>query len=346
MSTNISSPVKGHKRLLAQYQYTGSDEDGEDHFDEIPQDRSSRNIKRLSKGYQKDDFVASDHIDPDDFEDDDEIFAPVRVAGRPQRKRQKSLPPPITIDEKMQSLNEIHRIIVDDFVLNARRESKKLLLARNLRAAPFTDTMLTEMAIRFPKDKQELLQIPHIDPDKVELYHKQFLSLVREWEQRYHTLRDQEEDRPDDPNHQNVVDLLTSDDEDAGGTAHGLESSQEEQSSYFHQPDDQVVGFNNQMEMLQSARLAQRPRPKPPANTGDTDVRPYRGGSQAGGKKPFSKKSYRKSNTSNGEGDGASHSRRKSAGPAGLRKASSAKSSRPAAGQRTFVTGGINMMPT
>lgn len=349
MSTNISSPVKGAtKRRLAQYQYTRSDEDEDDDdaFDENPRVKTSRLSNRPSKGYRRDGFVVSDEINPDDFEDDDGIFAPVREAGGHQRKRKNSLPPRITVDEKMQSLNPTHRSVVDEFLYYAREESKKLLLARGLRAAPFTDTVLTEMAIRFPRNKEEMLQIPDIDPDKVELYHSKFLPLVSSVEARYHELMAQVEDRPDDPNHRNVVDLVSDDDDDPAGEAVG--SSQEEQSSYFHQPNSGAAAdFNKQMQELQSNRLAQRAKPKAPAPPDDTEGRRYRGGSQTGGKRPSFKKSYRKSGGNTGEGGPSRHLKKKGSTVVGARKTSaSTNPARPTTAQRTFTGGGIGMMPT
>lgn len=85
-------------------------------------------------------------------------------------------------------------------------------------------------------DETELLEIPGIDPDKVERYGKRFLKLIRNTHCGYEDLMQQQEDRPIDPNHQNVIEI-SSDDEfaDDGEFDDFREenSSQEERSRYF-----------------------------------------------------------------------------------------------------------------
>jgi len=342
-STNISSPVKGgNKRRLAQYAYHDSDESDGSSFETMPPPRTSKSASRAPSAYRKDGFVVSDHIDPDDFEDDDGIFAPVREAGKPRKKRRNSLGTPITVDERMQSLNKHHRLVLEDFLYHAREENQKVLFAKSLRAAPFTDTILTEMAIQFPKNKDEMLRIEGIDSEKVSLYHHKFLPLIRNAEKRYQDYMEQEADRPNDPNHKTVVDLCSDDNDDTGNTADGLGSSQDEQSSYFHQPDSDVVDFNKQMQQLQSDRLAQRPKPQPSAPTDEGGGRRSWGGGEGNGKRASFKKS-RKSGGSNGEWGSSRFPKKRGGGPTGN---SGARTNKPSGGQRTFAAGGISMMPT
>ncbi|KAK5188684.1 ATP-dependent DNA helicase sgs1, partial [Cryomyces antarcticus] len=168
LSTNVSSPIQAaSKRRLARYE----------HHEELH-----------PNGYYRDSFVVSDPAD-DDFVDNDEqsddAFEPIREAGRPRKETRKELGPPITIDEKMERLNATHRMVVDDFVNHAKRECNEILISKSLRAAPFTDTVLREMAINFPKTEPELCAIAGIDPDKVQLYGKRFLKLIRNAEDFY-----------------------------------------------------------------------------------------------------------------------------------------------------------------
>lgn len=91
-----------------------------------------------------------------------------------------------------------------------------------------------------------MLEIPGIDPDKVERYGKQFLQLIRNAQHGYETLMQQQESCPLDPNHINVIDI--SSDDDYGGDEDfdelgGENCSQEEQSSYFQAPPE-VDAFN------------------------------------------------------------------------------------------------------
>ena len=92
-----------------------------------------------------------------------------------------------------------------------------------------------------------MLEIPGIDPDKVERYGKIFLKLIRDAHRGYEAMMQQQEDRPQDPNHQNVIDI-SSDDE--YGKSDGLveidadEESLGEPSRYF--PSHDVSAFNAQ----------------------------------------------------------------------------------------------------
>ena len=81
-------------------------------------------------GYIRDDFIISD-AEGDDLEetdDDEDAFEPIRVAGKPVRSRKWQLGPPITTDEKLDHLNETHRMIVEDFVHHAKEEGNNVSL--------------------------------------------------------------------------------------------------------------------------------------------------------------------------------------------------------------------------
>lgn len=219
-------------------------------------------------------------------------------------------------------------------------------MARNLRAVPFTNTMLTEMAIRWTKNKQEMLQIKGIDPEKVELFAPKFLELVKNSKQRYDTLMyEKESRRPMDPNHKNVIDLVSDNGEDA---VDGVASSQDEQSSYFQQVPG-AIDFNKQMHILQNARQAEGKKARSTAMSDEQDGgRRKRGGGPADGKRTSFKKNHRKSGGSNGSEAPPHQGRKKAAsGASSPRKVSGTKVGKTAAaGQRTFTGGGIGMMPT
>ncbi len=89
-----------------------------------------------------------------------------------------------------------------------------------------------------------LIKIPDIDPNKVELYGKNFLKLISSTENHYNAVMQCDEDRPQDPNHQNVIDISSDDDEDYGSSdeLHD-DGSQEERSGYFPVNPD-VERFN------------------------------------------------------------------------------------------------------
>ena len=113
-STNVSSPVQGaSRRRIAQYTRTNADPNLD------------------ANGYIRDGFAVSDHDGNAFHETEDESddgFGPIREAGRRQRSKKRQLGPPITIDEKLEGLNPTHRMVVDDFMVHAVQESKKVSL--------------------------------------------------------------------------------------------------------------------------------------------------------------------------------------------------------------------------
>ena len=93
-----------------------------------------------------------------------------------------------------------------------------------------------------------MLELPGIDPDKVQRYGKRFLKIIRASQGVYESLMRQQEDRPQDPNHQNVIDISSdgdSADDDGFGDFELEDGSQEERSTYFKAPAD-VNAFNAQ----------------------------------------------------------------------------------------------------
>jgi bloom syndrome protein len=185
--------------------------------------------------------------DSSEGEDELSFFEPVRVRGVMPPNTEHQLGPPITDDEKLARLNPTHRHVLGDFVDNAKKESGAIMLQKGLRNQPFSDSILREMAINFPLSKQDLLEINGIEPEKVELYGPRFLRLIKEAHNTYEALMRAQEDRPDDPNHQNVVEI-SDDDLEVGLEAEDAddhEFSDEETSKYFQLAPD-VAAFNAQ----------------------------------------------------------------------------------------------------
>ena len=65
--------------------------------------------------------------EPLETEDDssDDAFGDIREAGKPHRSKKRQLGPPITTDEKLETLNQTHRSVVDHFMWEANELSKK-----------------------------------------------------------------------------------------------------------------------------------------------------------------------------------------------------------------------------
>ena len=125
-STNVSSPVR--KRIKQSHAK-----------------RKSEDVPLHRNGYERDDFVISDKEELLEEEDEEDGFEPVREAGRSVRRRQKDLGPPITSDEKLEQLDELHRDVVENFVAEAEKLGDKVR-SRNSAAKVYVN--LSRFAIR------------------------------------------------------------------------------------------------------------------------------------------------------------------------------------------------------
>ncbi len=111
-STNVSSPLQAaSKRRVKQ------------NFNPQPELELRRNV------YGRDDSVPDEDEDGPCHETEDESedgFGPIREKGQSRSVSKRSLGPPITIDEKLERLNNIHRMVVEDFLNNAKELSQKV----------------------------------------------------------------------------------------------------------------------------------------------------------------------------------------------------------------------------
>lgn len=98
-----------------------------------------------------------------------------------------------------------------------------------------------------------MLEIPGIDPDKVERYGQRFLKLIRNAQRGYYEMKQQQDlprnvprDLPNDPNHETVINISSdeefADDYDLDDFM-DEDGSQEERSSYFRAAPE-VDAFN------------------------------------------------------------------------------------------------------
>ena len=104
-----------------------------------------------------------------------------------------------------------------------------------------------------------MLELPGIDPDKVRRHGKRFLKLIRSSQTQYEKMMQQNEDRPQDPNHHLVIDLSSDDDDDDienGASADDEPPPQGERSQYFQSQSD-VNAFNAQCETYLLLALGQ-----------------------------------------------------------------------------------------
>ncbi|PYH37379.1 RecQ family helicase MusN [Aspergillus neoniger CBS 115656] len=184
-STNVSSPVQAaNQRRLSRFRYQGGAGDTTD-----------------------------DDADSDGFER-------IRIAGKPAQEKRRTPGPPITQDRRFEQLDPLHKAVAEDFMVYAKNYCQDLVMQKGLRNQPFTDSVLREMVIVFPKDMAELATIPGIDRDKVNRYGGQILKLVRDTQRRYAELKKEQDDADGvvpDPNHHNVINLTSTEDEFSDG---------------------------------------------------------------------------------------------------------------------------------
>lgn len=124
-STNVSSPLRASKnravpRAKAATLKQGYTDNG---FvvDDDESDQAFETRHENQRLHQR--SVRRIQIEEDDSEDD---FGPIREAGRPQRSRRRDIGPPITMDEKVASLNPAHRDVLEGFLLEAKKESENV----------------------------------------------------------------------------------------------------------------------------------------------------------------------------------------------------------------------------
>lgn len=295
------------------------------------------------QGFVFDDEEDEDYMEDDDDEDDG--FEPIREGGRmapPPPRPTRRVGQRITADATMESLNDMHRLVVDSFVVQAKKIAEKIQNDQFMHAVPFSDTVLRQMAIRFTDTEEQMLQIPNADPEKVRLYGKRFTKLVKDCRRQLNELTGASEDsRVLDPNLQNVIDLVSDDDEendDYGPSINGsdMEDEEEGESSNYFQPDPRVQAFNQRFSNSQLA-----------------NANPFAGAMSQTSKKPAAKPrkqkwkargstSYGKRSTSDGGPRGAGRGGASSGKRGAKRSTASGSAKRGGAS----AGGGFSMMPT
>ncbi|KAJ6127059.1 DNA helicase ATP-dependent RecQ type [Penicillium sp. IBT 18751x] len=291
----------------------------------------SANDRRQARSQQR-----SARVDHSSADEDSDGFEPVRVVGKQRRDNAREIGPPITSDQKMDQLDHLHRAVVEDFEVTAKRYLQDIVVEKGLRYQPFPDSILREMAIGFPKNLSELAAIPNIDQDKVQRYGRQMLRLVDNAKRRYAELTQDAQDADadgivPDPNHHNVINLSSSDEysddddlfvDQASNLDYSMEDvppNEDITSRYF--PPPLSPGFDPGDDMESGATTS---------------------GSKARSKRPYTKRPRGKKGASSG---GAW----KAKGPRAKSKASDRAPSRPAAPKKNVKAktpkSTIGMMP-
>lgn len=272
LSTNVSSPVQMASRV-------------------------KRKIRAVPRADDEDGFLVNNEAALSEAEDESDAFEPAplprsRTIAKSSKTSRQKLGPPITTDEKMARLDELHQDVVEAFVLAGRSECQRILMLRNLRAHPFTDTVLREMAISFPDTQKELMEIPGIDHHMVTLHGERFLKLIKQFKNSFESMSGPKPDRVMDPNHE-IIEISDEDDEEDEGNYEeelDLDDGEDIRSSYFqqHEADPEVAAFNERYSQARTSAPAAGRSTRPV-----TGVQRY-----TSGKKAYSRKGSRRSSTS------------------------------------------------
>ncbi|KAL4817282.1 hypothetical protein BDW67DRAFT_183948 [Aspergillus spinulosporus] len=268
----------------------------------------SANRRRLER-YRHIDSAANES----DTDVDSDGFEKIRIAGREERKTRIIPGPPITQGDRFDQLDHLHRAVAEDFMVYAKNYCQEVVMDKGLRNQPFSDTILREMVMVFPKDKGEMLQIPNIDPDKVHRYGDKILKLLRDTKQRLSELKQAGDDVDGvvpDPNHHNVVNVSDDEFSDADDVFMYEDN--------ILQPDDTIVTSEyfsrSQQPFEDDSGDEYRPSPKASISKSqkqkNASKRPPR--RKSGGAKPRPK-GTRKPKT-NSRSQGRSHSRKETKG--------------------------------
>lgn len=185
-----------------------------------------------------------DSSEDEDEGEDSDGFAPVREYGAPRSIKKAQIGPAITNDEQMMDLGEIHQFILEDFVDKARSELGRILIAKNLKQKPVSDTVLREIAIHFPRTDAGLRKMTGMNTEMYKICGPALLRLVKSAYNEYKAMVEVEAD--DDPNHRTVVEISDDDvdESDYSSNSDGASEDATESSHYFGVGDDDVSQFN------------------------------------------------------------------------------------------------------
>ncbi|KIW63064.1 hypothetical protein PV04_09942 [Phialophora macrospora] len=216
-STNVSSPLQPRATRKLPHPVEDPDSDDEDFIEHTSE--------------MEEDDVHDDE-DEDAFRDD--LALDHSVPRNPSK-----LGPPITADTST-TLSTTHQHILDDFVEKARAQMKRISIGKSLRQVAVTDRTLREIGVKFPQTEADLQRISGMNDETFKMFGPVLLRLIRSAFNDYEALMRAQEDRPDDPNHQTVIEIA---DDDSNGeepeTDVDMDDVDEtEDSHYFGAPND------------------------------------------------------------------------------------------------------------
>ncbi|KIW29626.1 uncharacterized protein PV07_05429 [Cladophialophora immunda] len=203
----------------------------------------------------------SDEDFADEVEEDDAFyFDSMPVVGGHRSKKIAKVGPPITTDDRTKELDEIHQHILDDFVDNAKKEIKRIQIAKGLRQMAISDLILREIATRFPRDEKALRDISRMNPETFQMFGPVLLRLAKSAYNDYKAMKEASGEDGDGPHGRSIVEI--SDDEDADRVDESDEDLSETESSHYFSVADDVSHFNEKLS--QASAFETRPQKAAP----------------------------------------------------------------------------------
>ena len=234
LGPNCRDFITGHRKLKLQVKVSASPAAAPKQYQPYPSTIVTSPIaeprKRRARANrdQSDEDVDYPYGAPDDFvapeSEEEEYFELLQSKGKEREATPAGLGPPVTTDERMEALPELHRVFVYQFVEEAKKEVDRIKNDRNLARLFFTESNLREMAISWTVNIADMRQISGINIDAVNKWGKYIIPIVARYSKNYDDAMNGREDRDIDENHQNVIDLCSDDDEEE----YGLGDSEEE----------------------------------------------------------------------------------------------------------------------
>jgi bloom syndrome protein len=305
-STNVSSPARPPKSIAA-FAYEQSDDVGR-----------GKKLPRKRTAARK----------PQSDDDDSDVFEPVLPKKSSKTKQANVLGQRITSDARVADLDNVQSAILADFMNAARNVARDIMIAKDWRHMPFSDTILREMGLRLPRTLNDMAQIPDIELEMVKRHGQKFLPLINNTKQFYgdnvprggyedegdeYEEGDEEEDEeqtPLDPNHQlKDVIIIDSDEEqvdqnDYEESSYSAEEDEdeddpslEEVSPHFTQTaiDPRVEEYNRRGSQLQAQRSTATSSKRAPSKAPTGVSAKGRGGKKGASFRRKSSGSYSKS---------------------------------------------------
>lgn len=114
MKLQVRVSPKGKSKAARQTQKSRTSDKGDPQSTMLSSPIQSAKDRRRARSQQRNVRVDSD-------EDESDGFEPIRVVGKERRENARELGPPITNDQKMDQLDHLHRAVVEDFEVTAKR---------------------------------------------------------------------------------------------------------------------------------------------------------------------------------------------------------------------------------